>query len=100
MIRLYFAFASRSLRNLIMNLYRGASRPLRSSFQRHVERLGKHGQRLGQPTVVVGHDQRHAPLRHGSGGRREDQQQGKQQAQVEPPRPGHLPKHFISLPHE
>ena len=32
------------------------------------------GQRPDQPVVVIGDDQRHAPLRHGGGGRRQDQQ--------------------------
>ena len=43
------------------------------------------GERPDQAVVVIGNHQRHAPLRHRSGGRRQDQQQGKQQAQVEPP---------------
>ncbi|WP_206517449.1 hypothetical protein, partial [Mesorhizobium sp. M7A.F.Ca.CA.004.12.1.1] len=43
------------------------------------------GERPNQAVAVLGYDQSHASLSHRGGGAHEHQQQGKKQAQVEPP---------------
>ena len=72
-------------------------------LQRRFHRLAvidRIGERPHQPVVVIGNDQRHAPLRHRGCGGRKHQQQGKQKPQVEPPPAQSPADHSISLWHE